>query len=90
MITLTTLRDFARDHDLHCFCHACAHSARLPWMILAQRYGWDFPVSGIAPRLVCRACGGRNSGISLVFNRARSFNYRDHSPNGANRIEAGT
>jgi len=55
-----TLGDLARDRRLvWIWCHHCARGRRLRADTLARRLGEDFPVPGLAARLRCRACGGR-------------------------------
>ena len=53
-ITLTTLRDFADNHGLYCHCYGCNRAAKMSWMELAGRFGWDFPVSQVESKLVCK------------------------------------
>ena len=82
MIRLETLRDSADRHTLHVHCHGCGHGAAIPWLRLADRHGWDTPVSSLPRRLVCRKCGGRDCGITIAFNAVGGYQYGDNRASG--------
>jgi hypothetical protein len=53
-----TLLDVARDHAaLMVICYGCKRRAVLYPHALAARWGADFPLKHVKPRLKCTACG---------------------------------
>jgi len=65
-IVFHTLRDYARTYMVYARCPECCHDVRLDLMAIAQRVGWDVPLSAIHRALRCSQCGNGGAQISIV------------------------
>ena len=60
------LGDAVRDGWLlRAYCGACGHHAAVRPAVVARSLGYDFPVAGLARRLKCSQCQGREVEIRV-------------------------
>jgi hypothetical protein len=62
VFTVTTLAQHYESTNVSVICNgrACGRQADLDLPALAERFGWDTPLTALRPRLRCSACGSRD------------------------------
>jgi len=55
------------DSRLLAICNLCANTVDLGLSVMVKKYGRDFPVPALVPKLKCTRCGSRSCAVQLAL-----------------------